>query len=413
MSKFSHPGNKSQAQDATHPMQRGVFFSWLALIGQVIALGALIGLGTSVALHIADGAQELLWEGIGASLPQPIARLWPLLLCGMGGICIGLWTRTCGFELDTLEEVVAKLKQNGTYTLRSWAKAFVLFVLPIAFGGSVGPEAGISGFAVAGVCAARTDVSNRWQEELEVAKTHSGLFSRVLWACGGAGFVAAVLALRKLIGPAGALPRFEAISYAELELSSLGAALVAVGVGYIAHLVMQASERLFLATRRHAQDADPGQVGSELAHELRDAALCGVALGVVALWLPGVLFSGQLSTFDVMSSWQAMGVGLLILTAVAKLVLTVVCVRCHWIGGEFFPMIYCAVCLGFAIALLLGCDPVLTVVCTTSSLVGAHTQKPALTTVVLLLCFPVSCVVPVLVCALAASKLSQLSLARA
>lgn len=73
---------------------------------------------------------------------------------------------------------------------------------------------------------------------------------------------------------------------------------------------------------------------------------------------------------------------------VLKLCLTQLCVEGDWVGGEFFPLIYCGVCLGYVLALVTGASPLVPVACASGALVGAATSRPILTTCVLALCFP-------------------------
>ena len=118
------------------------------------------------------------------------------------------------------------------------------------------------------------------------------------------------------------------------------------------------------------------------------AILCGVVLGLVTMALPEVLFSGQPGTRDLLDGWQAMGAGVLLATCVAKLALTQLCEGTGWIGGEFFPLIFCGVAAGYAVAIITGGDPMLAVALSTGALVGAVTGKWLIATCVLALCFP-------------------------
>lgn len=80
-----------------------------------------------------------------------------------------------------------------------------------------------------------------------------------------------------------------------------------------------------------------------------------------------------------------MGAGVLLATCVAKLALTQLCEETGWIGGEFFPLIFCGVAAGYAIAIITGDDPMLAVALSTDALVGASTGKWLLSTCVLAL----------------------------
>lgn len=53
---------------------------------------------------------------------------------------------------ESLEVVMASFKRTGSYRIEHLGKSVVSFLLPLAFGGSVGPEAGLTGLITAGCC---------------------------------------------------------------------------------------------------------------------------------------------------------------------------------------------------------------------------------------------------------------------
>ena len=118
------------------------------------------------------------------------------------------------------------------------------------------------------------------------------------------------------------------------------------------------------------------------------AVICGLVLGAVACFLPDVLFSGQSATGELMGDWASRGAALLAATAVVKLILTNLCESSGWVGGEFFPLIFCGVSGGYAAAALLGVDPLLPVAVCAGAFVATHTRKPLLAVCVLAICFP-------------------------
>lgn len=118
--------------------------------------------------------------------------------------------------------------------------------------------------------------------------------------------------------------------------------------------------------------------------------MCGVVLGLVACFLPLVLFSGQKGSHQLLSSWQTIPVVILMLSCLTKLALTQLCVNTGWVGGEFFPLIFCGVAMGYALSRISGADAMMCVTLVTSTLVAAATQRWFLTTCVLALCFPLA-----------------------
>lgn len=393
------PDERPQAReriiDAAGKAPRGVALLRVSLVLLLWALlaGVVVGAGCLATLKAADLLRAVVWDGLARALPQPAAAVAPALLCTLGGVLVGVATSRAGFSLDTLDVVVGKCRNEGGYRVGSWPWALALFALPIAFGGAVGPEAGVSGFTAAlgtmamhgmrrsGVAAVR-DASHplaaAWRALSPAAGDEGRRYTRrpriLLWSMAAVGFVLGALGISRLFGPGAGLPRFEGINYLGLDASAPWA-LLALPLGWaLARLAGLADG---LAKRAC------GRMGA-----VPRAVLCGVALGLAAVALPGVLFSGQSGTRELLGAWQGMGAGLLLATCMAKLALTQLCVEAGWVGGEFFPLIFCGVAAGYAVAAITGSDPMLSVALSTGALVGAATGKWLLATCVLALCFP-------------------------
>ena len=392
----------------------------LALILCALAAGFVVGFASIGILRAVDLLQEVVWDGIAEAFPEPLRTLSPVLLCVIGGLLIGLATKRAGSSIDTLADVIVQCQQNGGYFIRNVPWTIVLFALPIAFGGAVGPEAGISGFIAAlatnriialrrsGV-AAVTDPSHPLAAALgEIIPSHpkgahdqdvgeaGRRFSRrataLLWAAGAVGFVFGAMALGRLFGPGSGLPRLDPIDYLH---SSWPVGLLAFVCGYLFAQLAHASLRFAKSTFGRL-----GTVGRAVA--------CGVVLGAFAVFLPDVLFSGQHATSDLAADWQTRSAAVLLATCAAKLFLTQACVESGWVGGEFFPLIFCGVSIGYALALIFGVDPMLPVAVACGALLSAVNGKPLVNTLVLALCLPVTSLPIVAVAAFAAAKIPGL-----
>lgn len=382
------------------------------LLVLALLLGVLVGLGTFAALRLADGLQDLLWDRLPGLLPAALQPLFPLAFCTVGGLVVGLWTRRCGYTLETLGQVMARVRQEGGYRLRSLPKTLVLFLLPIAFGGAVGPEAGITGFAAAGFTAAlgamrRTGRAMADDPAHLLRSAARGFLGdggegrlrhrwakALAWAVAGVGFALGARILTLVLGPSAGLPRFAPIDYLGLEPASAVAAAASLALASVMALFLTAAGRLASRVGGHWD-----VVGR--------AIVCGLALGAVACLLPDVLFSGQGATGQLIGSWQEVGAAILLATAFAKLALSKLCVASGWVGGEFFPLILCGVSGGYAVAALLGVDPLLPVAVCAGCLVGASTGKALLTTAVLALCFPPASLPVVLAAAWVGARLPR------
>lgn len=407
------------APSAHTPSQKTETFLAFLLLSTIPAFVA--GVGTFAALWGVDKLRDTVWDAAQEALPAPISALSPLLLCLTGGLIIGLWTRHCGFKLDTMHTVFAICRRDGGYHIPHLGQTLGLFFAPIVFGGAIGPEAGIAGFAAAGFTAVldktriggtgalsadthpfrraiRTllDTDDEASASKEAKKALSELPLRklwkvLLWILAAICFVLGWMCISKLLGPAGEMPRFDTIDYASADWA---AGIVALVLGYAFALFALASQKA-AASISSAVGSDP----------LKKALLAGLVLGGCACMLPDLTFSGQDDIVDLIGSWQSWAPALLILVAFVKVFMTKMCVALGWTGGEFFPTIFCGVALGYAVAALMGADPLLPVALAAGAAVGGWTRKPILATAVLALCFPPITLPAVLAASWIAAKL--------
>ena len=64
----------------------------------------------------------------------------PVFVCLLGGLLIGLYEKMTGTKTDDLNQVMAKVKQDGRYPYDNLGKLSLAALLPLLFGGSIGPE---------------------------------------------------------------------------------------------------------------------------------------------------------------------------------------------------------------------------------------------------------------------------------
>ena len=252
--------------------------AWIGLGAFTAGAGAVVGFGIWLLLDVAYWLLDLVWKnGVDA-----LGIAWlPVVVCAVGGVCIGLWNKRFHCAPKPFNEVISDVKRTGGYHLGRVAPSAVAFLLPIAFGGSVGPEAGLMGLIAAGctwvgermrAMGVRLGVMHEGEDFSKAAK-------RTLYVVGTAGGVAGVVAVIALVGSGMSIPRFEAVAFGIEPL--LLAVPLALG-GYALGL-------LYLAVVR----------GAQALHERFDRhvvlmpTLVGLALGTAAVFLPYVLFPGS------------------------------------------------------------------------------------------------------------------------
>lgn len=139
----------------------------------VAVTGALAGAAVWLFFFAMEHGIDFFWTEVphmlGAASPElasgPFGCLpYPFFVCLLGGLLIGLYEKLTGTKTDDLNQVMAKVKQDGRYPYDSLGKLSLAALLPLLFGGSIGPEAGLTG-VIAGLCSWVGDRMRRFGAE--------------------------------------------------------------------------------------------------------------------------------------------------------------------------------------------------------------------------------------------------------
>ena len=139
----------------------------------VAVTGALAGAAVWLLFFAMEHGIGYLWTEVphmlGVSSPElasgPFGFLpYPFFVCLLGGLVIGLYEKMTGIKTDDLNQVMAKVKQDGRYPYDNLGKLSLAALLPLLFGGSIGPEAGLTG-VIAGLCSWVGDRMRRFGAE--------------------------------------------------------------------------------------------------------------------------------------------------------------------------------------------------------------------------------------------------------
>ena len=121
---------------------RGALFGVLTMV-----LGAFAGAFAWAFFFLMNLGIDLLWVKAPAALEAQgfPAVVYPLAFCLAGGAIIGLFQKRCGSYPEDMNTVMAQVKATGRYEYRHLGASFTGALLPLLFGGSIGPEAGLTG----------------------------------------------------------------------------------------------------------------------------------------------------------------------------------------------------------------------------------------------------------------------------
>lgn len=381
-------------------MNKGIAFLWQTVPGWISSLTA--------------ESLPVLSQGPFGFVP------FPLIVCVLGGLLIGLYAKHTGIEPEDLNVVMAKVKETGRYDYSHIGKLSLAALLPLLFGGSVGPEAGLTG-VIAGLCTWVGDRMRRFGSDfraLTIAGTQAALTAvftaplygfvaplsgtadgargeesitlpkaqkAVVYLCAIAGALSAFLVLGQLFGESSGLPRFDAVEVGSYELALLlPFAFAGMACGWIFHAANKGTLRLSEAMGNRP---------------VAKAVLAGIILAVCGMALPFTMFAGESQAHYLMEGYSAIPAVALIATGFVKCALTPTCLNLGWHGGHFFPVIFSGVSLGYGFALLTGAAPAFCVAACTSALMGAVMRQPIMAALLLMLCFPLKGAVIMLVAA--------------
>lgn len=373
----------------------------------VAFLGAVIGGITWVLLFLMNLGIDLLWT----VLPEQIDfTLYPIVICAVGGLLVGLWEKKFGPYPRELTEIMAEIKSGEKIPYNNLHIIGVAALMPLIFGGSLGPEAGLSGIIV-GLCYWFSDKFKFALDEVEeiaeigMAATIGVIFSsplfgfvnqieddnnfsqipknkkKLLYFVGIIGGFGAFRFLSDTIVEGAGLGNFPAIETLSSTEWTLVIPLALIGgVLGLLYFVFQGAVKLTVRSFKNKV--------------ITKAVMAGIILGGVGILLPATMFSGEHQMTELIHGWQGIGVTLLFTTAIVKLLITNVCLEMGWRGGHIFPVIFSGAAIGYAFASLLPIDPTFCVAVVAAALTGAVLRKPLAVILLLLIMFPISAIIP-------------------
>ena len=379
-----------------------------------VILGVIVGAIVWGFLRLMNLGIEFLWVYVPSQIDFP---LYTLCVCTAGGLLVGIWKHWFGDYPQELNVVLGTVKKTGRYPYHNVFSTIGSALFPLLIGASVGPEAGLTG-VIAGLCSWVGDKLKRFRKEVEeltkigMSATLGTIFRSPMF-----GFMEPLESERDTTLPKAS----KIVLYITAILSSFGVFLLLNrltggssgmesmafdGMDWMQYLyaipltvVGIASGYLFFAFKK---------LTVLLEQKLRRftvlrATAGGLLLGIAGTFLPLCMFSGEHQIGEVMESARQIGGMMLITIAVVKLLLTNICIDSGLKGGHFFPVIFCGICIGCAMSLVLGTDPVFSAAVVTTALVG-HTLKKPIAVVLLLMIVFSPRLIPIMLFAAAAAK---------
>jgi len=343
-----------------------------------------------------------------------------------GGAVIGLFQKKYGILPETLETVMGRLKRDGTYPYDKLHILTIAALLPLIFGGCLGPEAGLTGIIVGLCCWAGDKLKYKGRQVRELAEAGMaatlgvifnapfyGLANNIehgdtdpgdsdtekndeddgvsaarmkkakaaVYVAGVAGGFLTMGLLSHFFGGGFGLARFTA----DMDISLHNwvwfplAAVSGIAIGVLYRVVEKAT----------------GTIAAKIAeHRVASCIIVGGCLASLGLVFPWAMFSGEEQLGDLMDQWRSIPATVLILTVFVKVLLVNVCLSFGWRGGNIFPVIFSGAACGYAVTALTGIDPLFGTAVCAAAVCGYMMRKPVTAAAILFLCFPMRAFIP-------------------
>lgn len=362
-----------------------------------LLLGGIIGGIVWSFLKIMHICMNFIWEYIPEKCNIPF---YAIIVCVIGGLIIGLWRHKVGDYPEELDVVIKKVKSEGKYTYNKTGIICISALLPLIFGASVGPEAGLSG-VIAGLCSWVSDKFKKLFKEMKeltsigMSATLGIIFNSpmfgfvepiedeevklpkrskiILYFLAIFGAFGIMLLLKNIFGGGSGLERLSGYGADIKEwLFLIPLCIIGVIFGSIYLLFHKATNT----------------ISKLFSNTIIKCIIAGLVLGICGYLLPLTMFSGEEQIASLVTSYKEIGIIILILIGIIKLFVTNVCVSFGFKGGHFFPCIFSGICLGYAFGLLFDINVIFSVCVVTTSLMACILKKPFATVLLLMICFP-------------------------
>ena len=370
------------------PLSNGLLFmSFAAVVGTVIA--GVIWLY----LKIANVGVTLIWHVIPEHLN---VHGYTLIVCLIGGLVVGLFHKKYGPYPQSMQDAVSEVRRRRRFSYANMPLILAGSLLPLLFGGAVGPEAGLVSLLL-GFCFWTKDqfamqrllMLRLIEEDPDGPRGYvfgemvRGLLlpaSKIYfpkdvlpWKKSeaiSAGVVAGVSALivyevlNALFGRGLSVPHLEVT-----HISTAGhfAAILLIAVGFGAGYLYLLGHKFAKFVFSFLQDRNM---------DIINAILGGLILGLIGTAIPMSMFSGGNMIQSMQYEYLKYTPFLLILIGIMKLFLTSICIESGWRGGQLFPMLFSGLSIGYGFAQLLSISELYAVVLVTTALIATVFQQP-------------------------------------
>lgn len=323
-----------------------------------ILLSAIIGGLSFIFIFLESNLSHTLWNHL---LGKPILILLTTLF---GGVLIGFLKNRWGNYPEVAHHTISELKQKQTVTYTPVLKNLTVALIVLVFGAGVGPEAALLSSLVMlsvwqsdklrylffqqeeFVTLKKTEQLKRMLHPTKYAQTYQKnlapthpnwkqlkIFINTLFVFNG---LFAFTVLMKLTEQPSFISKMGTSNW-ELRDLLLFMPLVLIGLlaGKAYLLLKKQMKKIFNFWQNSP---------------IKKALIGSLAISLIGIFLPSLLFSGQTSLGQVPDKYLHYSMFFLLVVVLLKLFFLEVCLQTGWIGGDIFPIVFASILFGFTLS---------------------------------------------------------------
>ncbi|MBB1124272.1 chloride channel protein [Limosilactobacillus albertensis] len=365
---------------------------WRAQLGIYAILWSLIiGMVTAGYLNLVNWVIDFIWADYLQYMGN--MKIWyPFVVCVPLGFLIGYLNKKWGNYPLTIEEVLTSVRLKGNVDYHKWWKSFLLGLLVLGAGGSVGPEASTTVLTSSMInwlgdrlrwstFMAQQSAANIWRDKMTPQQLASApRFNELFHSKRERILSVSLLVIIGILGAAIIFKMFPEEGVFGIHHRQINWQWINVLTAVPAFLVGCAFGRLFVRCENWSALIVDTKLG-----KVWQGGIFGLVLAFSSLLTGDILFSGEFRIVPFTHEAFSLSISFLLIIAVVKAIMTNLGFAMGWRGGTIFPAIFASVPVGVACAMALPGDMHINAVVVLATSLTVILEKPILTIIVLVL----------------------------